>query len=134
MVTLTRAELAELIEDAVALATERLTDSASGAPALLTQADLAKTLCVSVRTIHTLRQQGLPMLRVGDSPRFELAAVLSWLRNREQEAEAAGGSTSSAATLPQSAHDGAALSASAIQHGTPSPSNSAHLRPAGGRR
>lgn len=56
-------------------------------PALIDQNALARELGVSSRTIYTLRERGLPTVMVGDSPRFELAVVLEWLR--EQKARAA---------------------------------------------
>lgn len=51
-------------------------------PALIDQRALARELGVSERTIYTLRGEGLPTIMVGDSPRFELALVLDWLKSR----------------------------------------------------
>lgn len=51
----------------------------SQAPALLTQDALAHELGVSTRTIYELRQRGLPVVLVCDSPRFELQACIAWL-------------------------------------------------------
>lgn len=53
------------------------------APATLTQAELARELRTSTRTIRSLVKEGLPELRLADSPRYELAPVLAWLRDRE---------------------------------------------------
>jgi excisionase family DNA binding protein len=49
---------------------------------VLTTQELAEHLKCSTKTIERLRVQGLPHFKVGDSPRFELAAVLAWLKER----------------------------------------------------
>lgn len=51
-------------------------------PALIDQSGLARELGVSTRTVFAMRQQGLPVVMVCDSPRFELPEVLAWLRSR----------------------------------------------------
>jgi len=51
-------------------------------PALLDRPGLARELGVSPSTVDRLRKEGLPVVMVCESPRFELAAVLSWLRSR----------------------------------------------------
>lgn len=62
---------------------ERLPGRAPSAqPALLDRRGLAAALGVGLDTLDKLRGQGCPELRVGEAPRFELAAVLSWLRSR----------------------------------------------------
>jgi hypothetical protein len=58
------------------------------APATLTQAELARELRTSTRTVRTLVKEGLPELRLADSPRYELAPVLAWLRDRETKQRA----------------------------------------------
>jgi hypothetical protein len=58
------------------------------APATLTQGELARELRTSTRTIRTLVKEGLPQLRLADSPRYELAHVLAWLRDREKQQRA----------------------------------------------
>jgi len=55
-------------------------------PALLDRAGLARELATSPGTVDRLRREGLPEVRVGDQPRFELAAVLAWLRRRTERA------------------------------------------------
>jgi DNA-binding XRE family transcriptional regulator len=77
VVTLTVDDLRELVADVIAASIA----DASREPALLTQEQLAHKLGVSVGTVRTLRGRGLPTITVGESPRFELAAVLEWLRN-----------------------------------------------------
>lgn len=53
-------------------------------PALIDQKALARHLGVSERTVYTLREQGCPTVMVLESPRFELAAALAWLKGRVQ--------------------------------------------------
>jgi hypothetical protein len=77
-----RAAVAEVLEHHHAASTE---------PALLDRAGLARALGVSAPTVDRMRAEGAPELRVGDSPRFELAAVLAWLREREQRKAGADG-------------------------------------------
>lgn len=71
-------ELVELvrsaISDAIACEPHR--------PALLTTDELARELQISVSSLRTLRQRGLPTLQVLGSPRFELEAVMAWLRTQ----------------------------------------------------
>ena len=54
-------------------------------PTLLTRDMLARELSISPSQLDRLRAQGLPCLRVAGMPRFELAAVLSWLRAQESQ-------------------------------------------------
>lgn len=49
---------------------------------LLKTEQLAKVLNVSPRTVHTLREQGLPFIKLGRSIRFHLADVLAWIKSR----------------------------------------------------
>jgi len=51
-------------------------------PALLDTAGLARELRVSAPTIAKLRRKGCPVVWVVESPRYELAAVLEFLRAR----------------------------------------------------
>jgi excisionase family DNA binding protein len=48
-------------------------------PALLTTEALAHELSVSTDTIRRERAKGMPYVRVGEHPRFDLARVLAWL-------------------------------------------------------
>jgi len=79
VVTLTLGELTELVREA---ALEAAADLAEPAPALLDRAGLARTLDVGITTVDRLRREGMPALWLGDSPRFEVAACLEWLRTR----------------------------------------------------
>lgn len=78
-VTLTRAELGALVEDAVTRAAGALALAAER-PALLDRAALALALGCSGSLVDKLRRQGMPHVRLGDSPRFELERCLDWLR------------------------------------------------------
>jgi hypothetical protein len=54
-------------------------------PALLDRASLATELAVSVAHIdHLRRAPKFPTIYVGEAPRFELAAVLAWLKERRR--------------------------------------------------
>ncbi len=53
-------------------------------PELLTPTQLGDALQVSVRTIATLRSRGMPVVMVGDSPRYRLEAVLEFLEGKGQ--------------------------------------------------
>jgi hypothetical protein len=46
---------------------------------------LGLVLGVSLATVDRLRLAGCPVLWVCESPRFEVAAVLQWLRERSRE-------------------------------------------------
>jgi hypothetical protein len=52
------------------------------APALLDRVTAARFLGVGTSTIDRLRREGLPCIMIGDSPRFEGAACIEWLRQR----------------------------------------------------
>jgi hypothetical protein len=58
-------------------------------PALLSKKDLARELGICTEGVDRLRREGCPELRVGDLPRFELEAVLGWLRTRAESERAA---------------------------------------------
>jgi len=50
---------------------------------LLDRRGLAEMLDCGVDTVDRLRREGLPELKVGDSPRYEAERVLAWMRDRE---------------------------------------------------
>lgn len=55
----------------------------AGAPQLLlTKHELARALQCSPSTLDRLRKEGMPVVMLGESPRFEAAAVTDWLRVR----------------------------------------------------
>jgi excisionase family DNA binding protein len=53
-------------------------------PALLTTEALAHELSTSTDTVRRLRDQGMPYVRVGTAPRYDLAAVRAWLERRPE--------------------------------------------------
>lgn len=71
-----RALLAETLRE--------FSDRRDPSPALVDRAGLARALGVSPASVDRLRGEGLPELRVGDAPRFELEAVLRWLRGKAE--------------------------------------------------
>lgn len=46
---------------------------------LMTRQEIAAELKVTPRTIQNLEKRGLPFSKVGDSPRYDLAAVQAWI-------------------------------------------------------
>lgn len=76
--TLTADQLAAIVRGAVA---DALAEShADPPPALLDRNGLAAALGCCSAQIDKLRKRGMPHVRLGDSPRFEFAACLEWLR------------------------------------------------------
>lgn len=75
--TVSRGELSALVREAVAQA---LTASSSPAPLLLDREGLSIALGCSGGMVDKLRRRGMPHLRLGDSPRFELERCLEWIR------------------------------------------------------
>lgn len=83
VVTLTVTELRELVRSEVDSALAEALAGARKPPALLSRAALADALGISLPTVDRMRrEQGFPKVRVGDVHKFELAAVLAWLRRR----------------------------------------------------
>lgn len=80
-VTLTVDQLRELVRDIVAEALIDLRPDTSG-PATLSGAQMAERIGVSRTTMHSLRVEGCPAIRVGDAYRYEPDRVLTWLRSR----------------------------------------------------
>jgi hypothetical protein len=78
VIHMTSDELEDRLEAAVARA------MAAQAPKsdYLSRSGLARELDVSVATIARMMVQGCPYVRVGDSPRFRIADVQSWLEER----------------------------------------------------
>lgn len=79
VVVVTTAELRELVTAAVAEALDG-TAPATAPPALLDRAGLARACSVSTATVDRWVGAGCPVVRIGCAPRFELAAILDWLR------------------------------------------------------
>ncbi|MCC6525111.1 MAG: helix-turn-helix domain-containing protein [Polyangiaceae bacterium] len=80
VVVLTPAQLRALLDEAVAPVLEQLT--ARGPEPLLDTEGACLLLGCSPPTLRKLRAEGLPVVMVGDAPRFERDAVLAWLRAR----------------------------------------------------
>jgi hypothetical protein len=78
--TLTVGELGALVRGEVA---EALASRAAPPPALLDREALSIALGCSGSMVDKLRRGGMPHLRLGDSPRFELERCLEWLRQKE---------------------------------------------------
>ncbi len=78
LVVVTVEQLACLIRRAVAdVLAEQEQDMS---PVLLDRARAARKLGVGVATVDRFRRQGMPCVYLGDSPRFEVAACVVWLR------------------------------------------------------
>ena len=110
LVTLTVADLSQLVRDAVSEALPEPTTS----PALLDRRSLAQALLCSVDIVDRLRREGLPQLLVGDAPRFRLDAVLAWLEAREHQRTKLGDHHPAEPKTPLEASE----SARSNQHGT----------------
>lgn len=80
---LTPEQVRAVVSEAVAAALAEHQPVAS--PRLLDRQALAEMFGCSLPTVDKLRAEGMPELRVGDSPRFEREAVLGWLRSRGQQ-------------------------------------------------
>ena len=74
--------VAALVADAVTDALERAAPGAG--PQLLDRKGLARALGTSTSTVDRLVRTGIPCLLVCEARRFELAAVLEWLRARSE--------------------------------------------------
>lgn len=71
--------------EAAALAEERTEVGGAPTAAIVDRAGLGAALGVSLATVDRLRLAGCPVLFVSDAPRFEVPAVLQWLRERSLE-------------------------------------------------
>jgi phage terminase Nu1 subunit (DNA packaging protein) len=71
-----------MIQDALGVVADEI-----ARPALLTQSQLAEQLQIHERTVFALRREGMPVVMIGDSPRYELAPCLAWLRARKAGAQ-----------------------------------------------
>jgi hypothetical protein len=75
--------LVEVVRESVHAELEEVDKPA--APALVDRAGLSRALGVSLATVDRLRAEGIPTIWVADSPRFEVAAVVTFLRDRKRE-------------------------------------------------
>lgn len=83
IITVTEEALATLVKQAVGQA---LSEHQGGEtkPVLLDRERLAAALGCTASHVDTLRREGLPVVWLGQAPRFELQAVLDWLRGRKK--------------------------------------------------
>ena len=58
-------------------------DAEPAGPTLLDRNGLASALGISLGSLDRLRREGMPVLRVGDAPRFVLADCVAWLQRRQ---------------------------------------------------
>jgi hypothetical protein len=79
VVTLTLGQLRAMVREEI----DRAVEEVEGPPALIDTNALSRHLGVSSRTVFELRKQGLPVVWLCDSPRFELGACLDWLKARK---------------------------------------------------
>ncbi len=84
LVTLTAKQLLALVQEAIQAAVDEV--ARPRPTALIDTHQLAVELKVSEPTVRRLRDQGMPFVRIGDTFRYELAAVLDWLRTRKTKA------------------------------------------------
>jgi excisionase family DNA binding protein len=84
-VTLTAEQLRGLMREAVVDVLEQ--EGPTLCPVLLTRQQTAQALGCSLATLQKLVADGCPFVRLGESPRFELARVLEWLRERDCQRE-----------------------------------------------
>ena len=75
----TKAQLRELLQEL--LSEEREQEPPIDAVAA---AEICRRLSISRSTLHRLRGEGMPCLRVGVEFRYEPAACLAWLRGRSK--------------------------------------------------
>lgn len=54
-------------------------------PSLLSRQELAQELGCGVDLIDKMRKRGMPTVMLCDSPRFELDAVLAWMKSRRKQ-------------------------------------------------
>lgn len=83
VVVLTISQFRLLIQEAV----ESVLDDQRASPtepALLSGSELAARLGISRASVHRLRLEGCPAIKICDSFKFEIAAVLGWLRARSR--------------------------------------------------
>jgi hypothetical protein len=78
IVVITQEALMSMVKTAVS---EALAEkSQEVAPELLDRISAARALRVGTSTLDRLRREGLPCIMIGESPRFERAACIAWLR------------------------------------------------------
>lgn len=81
VIVVTPEQLAELLRGTIetALAEQR----PEAAPVLLDRAGVAQRLSIGTTTVDRLRREGMPCVFIGDSPRFDLAECVDWIRQTQ---------------------------------------------------
>lgn len=74
--------LAALVREQVELALAEH-DATRAEPELVAGPEMARRIGVSRTTLHRLRAQGMPAIRVCDVYRYKPAAVIAWLEARK---------------------------------------------------
>lgn len=75
----------EPVRTALAEVLAEVTPSQTIAPAVLTSDELCEALRISRSKLDGLVGAGLPYLRVGSTRRYQLSAVLEWLREQDEQ-------------------------------------------------
>jgi len=84
VVTITKGELRELVQEAQLAALAAYEAGKQPAPDLVDGVEMSRRLTVSRTTLHRLRLAGMPAIALGDTFRYRVAAVLAWLEAREK--------------------------------------------------
>lgn len=83
LVVATPEELRKLLCEALSEALAGQAAVGPPPPELVKGAELARLLSVSRTTVHRLRQEGMPAIRMGETFRYHLGDCLEWLRRRD---------------------------------------------------
>lgn len=75
-------QLTDIIREAVEATCEKAGVGGSNVPSLLDRNGIAGALGCSAPTVDRLRREGMPCIRIGESPRFDLGDCLAWLRGK----------------------------------------------------
>jgi excisionase family DNA binding protein len=86
IVTLTEAELRELLKEAASDAVSQLRADLerSRTPELMDRAQVAKYLSVHRSTVNRLMRDGMPFEPIYSTPRFRKSEIDHWLKGRAQ--------------------------------------------------
>ena len=76
--------LIEQVADRVVEKLETVQRSQCVGPEVIGPVEMARRLDISRTTLHRLRVEGCPAVRLGDVYKFEPSAVLAWLKSRGQ--------------------------------------------------
>lgn len=81
-----RDALRPMVRDVVAEVLTEFLEAEPLKPELLTRQQVAQVLQISSQTVMRMVKEGMPMQRIGDSPRFKVAHVLAWIEERSKRA------------------------------------------------